>query len=96
MARPGKRSAPARKIHDPAALKDIIRRRAYELYEKGGREHGHETGYRPRRRSSAQREKQPPPNSAAGIKNDQSRAPCAGILTHWRVTPLTYKSDVLM
>jgi hypothetical protein len=42
MARPGKRSAPARKIHDPAALRDIIRLRAYGLYEARGREHGHD------------------------------------------------------
>ena len=41
MARPGKRSAPARKLHDPAALEDKIRRRAYELYEARGHGHGH-------------------------------------------------------
>jgi Protein of unknown function (DUF2934) len=35
-----KRSEPASKILDPTQLEDQIRRRAYELYEARGREHG--------------------------------------------------------
>ena len=35
-----KRSEPASEILDPAQLKDRIRRRAYEIYEERGREHG--------------------------------------------------------
>ena len=44
MARPGKRSESARTTLDPAALEDKIRLRAYEFYEKRGREDGHDLG----------------------------------------------------
>jgi hypothetical protein len=37
-----KRSEPASKILDPTQLEDQIRRRAYEIYEERGREHGHD------------------------------------------------------